>query len=104
MTSSSCAEDLSVTASILQEILQAFKSESDFERVADFFRPFGMLRLDRADYIDAARLHRRCASQGIAASTVDCQIATAAMAYGLFLLTTDNDFHYIARHCELKLF
>ena len=96
-------EDLTITGSILQEILQAFTPDRQFDRVEEFFRPFGAIELGRADYIAAAKLHRECASKGVAASTIDCQIAVASIKHDCLLLTADNDFHHIADHCPLRL-
>jgi predicted nucleic acid-binding protein len=59
--------------------------------------PIPVLVLDRSDYLAAARLHRRCAARGLSASTVDCQIAQAAIAHGCILLTADADFRFIEK-------
>ena len=96
-------EDVALTGSILQEILQAFRSETEFRRVSGFFEPFPIIGLERDDFITAAKLHRQCASNGVAASTVDCQIAVAAIRNGYLLLTADKDFEHIAKHSQLKL-
>jgi len=96
-------EDLVLTGSILQEILQAFRAESTFLKLVRHFDAFALLPLERADHVAAARLHRTCARNGIAASTVDCQIAAAALRHRCALLTADRDFERIARHCDLVL-
>jgi len=96
-------EDVALTGLILQEVLQAFRSDTQFERVARFFRPFDIIELERADFVDAAKLHRHFASKGVAASTTDSQIAIAAIRHQCLLLTADKDFDHIAKHCELKL-
>lgn len=96
-------EDVTLTGSILQEILQAFRPDHQFDRVANFFGPFDIIELDRAGYVEAAKLHRQCASKGVAASTIDCQIAIASIRHDCLLLTADNDFHHIAEHCQLTL-
>ena len=96
-------EDVSITGSILQEILQAFRRDRQFDRVANFFRPFGIIELERTDYIAAAKLHRDCASKGVAASTIDCQIAIASIKHDCLLLTADKDFHHIAGLCQFRL-
>ncbi len=95
--------DVVLTGLILQEILQAFRNDVTFKRLVDYFEGFPLLEIQRADYISAARLHRRCASRGIVASTADCLIAAAALAYGCSLLTTDKDFELMAGVSELKL-
>lgn len=96
-------EELVVTGLILQEILQAFRDEATFRKITKHLEPFPLLSLDRTDCVAAARLHRRCASHGIAASTVDCQIATAAINHDCLLLTADVHFERIAAHSDLRL-
>ena len=96
-------EDVVLTGSILQEILHAFRSESLFGRVARHLEPFPLLEMERADFVAAASLHRTCASSGVNVSTVDCQIATAAIRHDCFLLCADKDFERIARLSPLML-
>ena len=96
-------EDVVLTGIILQEVLQAFRSETTFRTVARHLAPFPLLRLDRADYVGAAALHRRCAGKGVAVSTADCQIAAAAIRHGCRLLTADADLERIARLSDLAL-
>ena len=96
-------EDVVLTGLILQEILQAFRSESPFRRVARYLEPFPLLELDRRDFIAAASLHRECAATGVSVSTADCQIAAAAIRHDCLLLSADKDFERIARLSPLKL-
>ena len=96
-------EDVFLIGLILQEILQAFRSDSSFRKVARHLEPFPLLELGRHDYIAAASLHRRCAARGVSASTADCQIATAAIQHNCLLLSADNDLERIARFSDLKL-
>lgn len=95
--------DVVLLGVVLQETLQAFKADRDFARAAKALSNFPLLQLSRADYVASARLHRRCRAAGVAASTTDCMIATAAVQTGCALLTTDADFTAIGRHCALKL-
>ncbi|MCH7684137.1 MAG: PIN domain nuclease [Gemmatimonadetes bacterium] len=92
-----------LTGLILQEILQAFRPEAAFHKAVDRLEPFPLLEVGRADYVTAARLHRRCASKGLAVTTADCQIAAAAIRHDCLLLTADKDFERIARVANLKL-
>jgi len=96
-------EDIFLTGTILQEILQAFRVESTFRKMARYFEPFPLLRVDRLEHVAAARLHRLCAQKGVGASTIDCQIAVAAIRHSCALLSTDRDFERMALHCELVL-
>ena len=96
-------EDLFLTGLILQEVLQAFRSEASFRAMAKHMEPFPLLDLKRPDYAYAAALHRRCAAKGVSASTADCQIAAAAVRHECALLTADRDFERIARLSDLAL-
>ena len=96
-------EDIFLTGLILQEILQAFRSDSSFHKVAKHLEPFALLELEREDFSAAASLHRECAARGVSVSTADCQIAQAAIRHGCLLLSADKDFERIARFSDLKL-
>ena len=96
-------ENVFLTGLILQEVLQAFRSEASFRTIVRHLEPFPLLTLERSDYVDAARLHRRCAANALTVSTADCQIAAAAIRHGCLLLTADKDFERMARVSDLKL-
>jgi predicted nucleic acid-binding protein len=87
---------------MLQEILQAFRRSTALKTVAEHLEAVPLPFLGRGDYVEAAAIHRKCASKGIFASTTDCQIAQAAIRHGYLLLTADKDFVHIARHSALK--
>ena len=92
-----------MTAILLQEILQAFPAETTFRRLVSYFESFELLTAGREEAVAAARLHRLCASRGIAVSTTDCAIAAVAILAGCPLLTTDRDFERIAEISALRL-
>jgi len=96
-------DDLAITGSILQEVLQTYRDEETFSALARYLLPYPLLALDRETCTEAARLHRRCAARGIAAKTIDCQIAAAALRHDHKLLSADADFEQIARVSELQL-
>ena len=96
-------EDVFLTGLILQEILQAFRSEASFRQVARHLEPFPLLATGRPEAVAAATLHRICAAKGVTASTADCQIATAAIRHECLLLTADRDFERIAKWSALRL-
>jgi len=85
------------------EKLVAMLRASVFRLIARHLEPFPLLDLERGDFISSATLHRKCAARGVAASTADCQIATAAMRHDCLLLSADPDFERIARLSRLKL-
>ena len=88
---------------VLQEVLQGFRNDAHFRKARLALEAFPLLLLDRAHYVAAAELRRRCAAAGVAASTVDCQIAASAIRHRCALLTTDADLTRIAEHSPLKL-
>lgn len=96
-------EDAFLVGLILQEVLQAFRSDGPFQTMATHLEAFALLPLERPDFVAAASLHRRCAAKGLSVSTVDCQIAAAAIRHNCRLLTADRDFEHIARVSDLKL-
>lgn len=79
---------------ILGEVLQGFRSDTDFEvaRYAlDRFQQARMLDVDLA--IQSANNCRSLRKRGITVrKTIDCFIATYAIAYGHDLLHNDSDF------------
>jgi hypothetical protein len=92
-----------LTGIILQEILQGFPSVERTRRLADHLAPFPLLGLHRGDYLYAAEIRNKCRAKGLAVSTVDAQIAAAAINHRCALLTADADFALIARHFPLRL-
>jgi len=95
--------DVALVGVVLQETLQGFRDDRTFRKVEKALRSFPLLPLSRDDHASAARLHRICAAAGVAASTTDCLIASAAIAHKCALLTADNDFECITRHSALRL-
>ena len=96
-------EDVFLCGIVLQEVLQAFRSEAVFKRVWELLSPFRLLLTERADHVSAARIHRECASKGVTAGTVDCLIAHMAIRHDCLLLTGDQDFTFISKCCPLQL-
>lgn len=95
--------ELFLTGTVLQEVLQAFRSDLQFRKARAYLRPFPVLLLGEEGHVEAAKLSRRCARRGISASTTDCQIAATAIHHQCELLTADTDFERIAEVSTLKL-
>ena len=95
--------DIVLVSVVLQEVLQGFRDDRSFRKVARALDPFALLPLSHEDHSSAARLHRTCAAAGAAASTIDCLIASAAISHKCALLTADRDFERIARNSALRL-
>ena len=85
------------------EVLQAFRADDAFRAIARQLEHFPLLDLDRRDHVAAAALHRACAAKGVSVSTIDCQIAVAAVRHPCHMLTADRDFERIAARSPLKL-
>jgi len=88
---------------ILQEILQGIRDDKRFRLISDYLQAVPLIDLAWSDFIEAARIWNLCRSNGVQASTVDCQIASVCVRYGCALLTADQDFQHIARYCPLQL-
>ena len=88
---------------ILQEVLQGFPSLDRTRRLVEYLTPFPILALHRGDYVYAAEIRNKCRAKGVTLSTVDAQIAAAAINHRCALLTVDPDFEGISRHFPLRL-
>jgi predicted nucleic acid-binding protein len=95
--------DVCLLGVILQEVLQGFPSAHRTRRLVEYLSPFPLLAMNRADYVYAAEIRNHCRAKGLAISTIDAQIAAAAINYGCALLTLDRDFAGLARHFPLRL-
>ena len=95
--------DACLTGTILQEVLQGFPDTSRTRRLVDYLAPFPLLALHRGDFVYAAEIRNKCRVKGITVSTIDAQIAAAAIDHKCALLTTDKDFEAVARHFPLRL-
>jgi len=90
---------------ILGEVLQGFRHDADFEaarRVLGRFRQVRLLDLDLA--VQSARHYRTLRKLGITVrKTIDCFIATYAIAHGHELLHADSDFDPFEVHLGLRV-
>jgi predicted nucleic acid-binding protein len=92
---------LFLTGNILQELLDGLRSSKQFDRLVHLLEPFPLLELDRSTYAAAAKLRTACRTKGVLAGPIDFLIAAACCQYGYPLLTADQDFSRIAKHCDL---
>ena len=95
--------DVCMLGIILQEVLQGFPSPDRTRRLLEHLSPFPLLSLHRGDFIYAAEIRNRCRVKGLTISTIDAQIAAAAINHRCALLTLDRDFTGLARHSPLRL-
>ncbi|GJL49604.1 MAG: hypothetical protein NPIRA01_08310 [Nitrospirales bacterium] len=96
-------QDIVLIGITLQKILQNFRQESTFKKVASYFEAFPLLSVTRSDFVTAAKLRRQATAKGLSLSTPNCQIAAVALNHHCHLLTTDKDFSNIAKWLPLQL-
>jgi predicted nucleic acid-binding protein len=88
---------------IRQELLSGIKVKSQFELLRDRLRAFSDLRLESADYEDAAETFNSCRERGIQGSNTDFLICSVALRRELAIYTTDKDFVQYAKVLKLTL-
>jgi predicted nucleic acid-binding protein len=96
-------ERMVTTGLVLQELLQGFNGPKAQEQIVDRFSAIPLLVPDREDHVSAAALRNQCRKKGIQVGTIDALLAQLCIRHELVLLTTDEDFNHIARHCDLRL-
>jgi predicted nucleic acid-binding protein len=89
---------------ILQEVLQGFRKEEDFQRRWRDLLSFGVLETTRWTFLRAASLYRFLRKKGATVNAFDTTIAAVCFENGLPLLTRDvRDFAPMAKYAGLKL-
>lgn len=90
---------------ILGEVLQGFRDDKDFEAARRTLSRFSQAQmLDTNLALQSARHYRVLRKRGITVrKTIDCFIATFAIAYGHELLHADGDFDPFEAHLGLRV-
>ena len=96
-------ESILTTGLVLQELLQGFSGPKARAQILDRFSALPLLAPDREDHSAAAQLRNRCRRAGIQIGTIDVLLAQLCIRHDLTMLSTDQDFRHMARHCALKL-
>jgi hypothetical protein len=96
-------ETILTTGLVLQELLQGFSGPKARDKILDRFSAVPLLVPDRDDHVRAAELRNRCRRGGIQIGTIDALLAELCVRHELTMLTSDNDFEHIAKHCALKV-
>ena len=91
------------TGLVLQEVLQGMSGPKQRAALIERFSSLTFLVPDKGDHVEAAGLRNSCRSAGVQVGTVDALLAQLCIRHGLTMLTTDRDFHHIARHVPLRL-
>lgn len=99
-------EDVCLSAHILMEILQGFRSDKDFQKVHGYLQMFPTIDMGGlSSYIAAAQIYRRCRKKGITIRRgMDCIIAQTAVENDLDLLHNDADFDRISSVIPLRIY
>ena len=97
-------EDLAVLPIIITEVLQGFRTDSDFERARRILVSFPVIYPTVQCNVRAARLFRSLRRKGVTVrGAVDCVIAQTCLDIKAELLSPDADFKHIARNTPLRL-
>lgn len=90
---------------ILSEVLQGFRSDSDFEKALQALGSFEQVNmLSTALAVQSAYHCRSLRKSGIAVrKTIDCLIATYCIIHGHSLLHSDKDFDPFEQHLGLQV-
>jgi predicted nucleic acid-binding protein len=91
------------TGFVLRELLQRFSGPKAREQIIERFSALPLLVPERQDHSDAAELRNVCRRHGVRAGTIDALLAQLCIRHNLLLLTSDNDFQHIAKHCALRI-
>ena len=85
---------------ILQEILQGFRSDNDYEKCKELLLEFPFIHVNTIDMaIGAADIYRTLRKRGITIrKSNDCLIAFYALSHKIPILFKDRDFSMIHKH------
>jgi predicted nucleic acid-binding protein len=96
-------ETILTTGLVLQELLQGFSGPKAHAQILDRFSAVPLLVPNREDHIAAAVLRNRCRRAGIQIGTIDALLAQLCIHHNLTMLSSDQDFDYIAGQSALKV-
>lgn len=98
-------DEVLLTPTILQEILQGVRSDEKYRQVKDLLSYFTMLQLPSVQAaIGAADLYRSLRKKGVTIrKSNDCLIAYYALEFSTTIVHTDSDFDLISGHTRLKV-
>lgn len=89
---------------VVQELLSGIKEPSQAEKIMEIMEGYPMLLATQDHHAEAANISNVCRKAGVSAATVDCLIAAQCIMENGILLTMDDDFSLMARHCMLRLY
>ena len=95
-------EPILTTGLVLQELLQGFSGPKARVQILERFAALPLLVPDRQDHVEAAELRNVCRRRGVQVGTVDALLAQLCIRHDLLMLTSDDDFKAVAKHCALR--
>lgn len=98
------ADDALLTTDVVvMEVVAGARDDAHEARLAAALSLASPVAVERVDWIDAARLQRRCRAQGETVRRLpDCLIAAVAIRAEVAVLHCDKDFDTLARHTALQ--
>lgn len=102
----SASDNLLLTPTIIQEILQGVRTEQEFSRKKKVLESYNLLKPDwERTSIDAAKLYFDLRKKGVTIrKSTDCLIAQIAIESNVLLVHLDSDFDLIAKNSPLRTF
>lgn len=92
-----------MVGAVRQELLSGIKLKAQFAMLREHLQSFPDLKLETADYEEAAAAFNRCRERGIQGSNTDFLICAVALRRDLSIYTTDADFRRYARALQIEL-
>jgi predicted nucleic acid-binding protein len=93
-----------IVGAVRQELLSGIRDAEKFEQLRLHLRAFDEPAVGADDYEEAARMHNRCRSRGIAGSAVDLLICAVAERRQWQVFTTDRDFERYRKVLAVRLY
>ena len=102
----SASDNLLLTPTIIQEILQGVRTEQEFLQKKKVLESYNLLKPDwERTSIDAAKLYFDLRKKGVTIrKSTDCLIAQIAIESNVLLVHLDSDFDLIAKNSPLRTF
>ena len=95
---------LAIPGIVFQELLSGLRTGEQFSRLQMLLENFPIVSATPPDHVTAARLFNACRSKGVAATLIDCLIASQSQGRRAALWSLDQDFARIARISGLTLY
>jgi predicted nucleic acid-binding protein len=89
---------------VRQELLSGIREPERFEKLRRYLRAFPEPLLNVQDYEEAAQMHNRCRTRGVAGSAIDFLICAVARRRNWEIFSTDRDFERYSTVLSLRLY